>query len=137
LVNTCESAIGGVAGYIEKLTLLPAGRTLLGRFLNLDRIAAVAALPEWFRKFGSILSHRFPPFPFISFCSSSTVISNNNQYPQGSLLARKYPAQEISRRDEGLGQQYELDVFHHRRQENLPLMITERPFKDLSGERER
>jgi hypothetical protein len=66
LVYTCESAIGGVAGNIEKLTLLPAGRTLLGRFLNLDRIAAIAALPEHVRKLRFIFRHRLSSFPFSS-----------------------------------------------------------------------
>jgi hypothetical protein len=66
LVDTCKSAIGGVAGHIEKLALLPAGRTLLGRFLNLDSIATVAALPERIRKLRFIFRHRLSSFPFSS-----------------------------------------------------------------------
>ena len=64
LVNTCKSTIGSVTGHIEKLALLPAGRTLLGRFLNLDRIAAITALPEHIRKLRFIFRHRFSSFPF-------------------------------------------------------------------------
>jgi hypothetical protein len=65
-VDTRKSAIGSVAGHIEKLALLPADRTFLGRFLNLDRIAAVAALPEHVRKLRFIFRHRLFSFPFSS-----------------------------------------------------------------------
>jgi hypothetical protein len=64
LVKTCKSTIGSVTGHIEKLTFLPAGRTLLGRLLNLDRIAAITALPEHVRKLRFIFRHRLSPFPF-------------------------------------------------------------------------
>jgi hypothetical protein len=62
LVNACESTIGSIAGHIEKLTLLPAGRALLRRFLYLDRIAAIAALPENIGKLTFIFCHRISPF---------------------------------------------------------------------------
>jgi len=46
LVKSRKSAIRGVAGNVDELALLPADRARLRRSFLLDRIPAVAALPE-------------------------------------------------------------------------------------------
>jgi hypothetical protein len=64
LVKSRKSAIRGVAGNVDELALLPADRARLRRSFLLDRIPAVAALPERIGKLGFGIRHDGTSFPY-------------------------------------------------------------------------